>query len=376
MTLQNYRLITNKIIVPILPLLTAILFVLFTALDGGYTIILHKDIPLFQKMLLNMAFYFPALSSITFFVISYRVIGKAPENAFSPIPIIGYALLLLNFYIGIGLLHIADLRFTVVVAQMGFCTALLVMGNCVNWYFYVPANALYAILEFVCSFTEQRMMKWETWNPALEANQGELYYIPITSLAFMVIITLINLMVEKDAKKNFEMVNRLRYAKYHDILTGAYNRSYLTKKLFENKFFFTIDIDHFKKLNDGFGHEMGDKCLKKFADIVNSNIRKDDKLIRYGGEEFIVLFAGTSTKEEMHRKANDLRKVVEEETSKIKDMSDPDFVAPFTISIGVGYMDPRYTLEENIKVSDKYLYEAKEKGRNRVISILNSEHPW
>ena len=78
----------------------------------------------------------------------------------------------------------------------------------------------------------------------------------------------------------------------------------------------------------------------------------------------------------MHQKANDLRKIVEEETSKIKDMTDPDFIAPFTISMGVGYVDPRYTLEENIKVADKYLYEAKEKGRNRVISILNSDHPW
>ena len=372
MTLQNYRLITNKIIVPILPLLTAILFALFTALAGGYSIILHKDIPFLQKMLLNMSFYFPVLSSTTFFIISYREVGKTPENTFSPIPAISYVLLLLNFYIGIGLLHIAGLGFNVVIAQMGFCTALLVMGNYVNWYFYVPANALYVILEFVCPFVEQHMMKWETWNPALEANQGELYYI----LIFMAIITLINRMVEKDAKKNFEMVNRLRYAKFHDILTGAYNRSCLTKKLFENKFFFMIDIDHFKKLNDNFTHEMGDKCLKKFAEIVNSNIRKEDKLIRYGGEEFIILFNGASTKEEMHQKANDLRKTVEEETSKIKNMADPNFVAPFTISIGVGYMDPRYTLEENIKVADKYLYEAKNKGRNRVVSILNSEHPW
>ncbi len=376
MTLQNYRLVSNKIIIPIMPLITAILFAVFTALDRGYLIILHKDFNFLQKVLLNFSFYLPILTSAIFYVISIKYIGKVQEDTFSPIPIISYVLAFLNFYTGIGFLHLADLRFTIVVAQMGFCMALLVMGNYVNWYLYVPANTLYVILEFICSFVEQHMMNWKTWNPALEANQGELYYLPITSIAFMAIITLINRMVEKDAKRNFEIVRSLRWAKFHDVLTGAYNRTYLTRKLFEEKFFLMIDIDYFKKLNDGFGHDMGDKCLVKFAEIVKDTIRKEDKLIRYGGEEFIVLFNGTSTKNDMHYKADQLRKKVEEETSKIKDMADPNFVAPFTISIGVGYMDTRYTLEENIKVADKYLYEAKEKGRNRVISILNSDHPW
>ena len=135
-----------------------------------------------------------------------------------------------------------------------------------------------------------------------------------------------------------------------------------------------IDIDHFKRLNDNFTHEMGDKCLKKFAEIVNKSTRKDDKLIRYGGEEFIILLNGESTEGEMQRRADELRLRVEKETSEIKDLADPNFIAPFTISIGIGYTNPRYTLEENIKVADKYLYEAKEKGRNRVVSRLNSDH--
>lgn len=169
---------------------------------------------------------------------------------------------------------------------------------------------------------------------------------------------------------------RLQYVMEHDPLTGAYNRTSLKREYFVNKFFFMTDIDLFKKLNDNFSHEMGDKCLKKFAEIVRNNIRKEDRLIRYGGEEFIVVLEGVSTKEAMHQKADNLRKAVEEETSKIKDFSDPNFVAPFTISVGVGYTDPKYTLEENIKVADKYLYEAKNKGRNRVVSILNSDHPY
>ena len=169
---------------------------------------------------------------------------------------------------------------------------------------------------------------------------------------------------------------RLQYVMEHDPLTGAYNRTSLKREYFVNKFFFMTDIDLFKKLNDNFSHEMGDKCLKKFAEIVRNNIRKEDRFIRYGGEEFIVVLEGVSTKEAMHQKADNLRKAVEEETSKIKDFSDPKFVAPFTISVGVGYMDPKYTLEENIKVADKYLYEAKNKGRNRVVSVLNSDHPY
>ena len=65
---------------------------------------------------------------------------------------------------------------------------------------------------------------------------------------------------------------RLQYITEHDPLTGAYNRTSLKREYFLNKFFFMIDIDHFKKLNDNFTHEMGDKCLKKFAEIDVSTI--------------------------------------------------------------------------------------------------------
>lgn len=292
------------------------------------------------------------------------------------IPVTCYSVTLFLFGIDCILVTYMPIKYCGIIGQISFCIALLVIGNAVTWRFYLPANILYSILVFIGSNLENKLTP-DTWLPW----KADLVYLPLhltvpTVIMVMVATTILNRLSEIDGRRAYKDRERLHYLTEHDPLTGAFNRSKLIREDFLNKFFFMIDIDHFKRLNDNFTHEMGDKCLKKFAEIVNNNIRKEDRLIRYGGEEFIVLFAGTSTKEEMQDRANQLRVAVEEGTSEIKDMADPNFVAPFTISMGIGYMDSRYTLEENIKVADKYLYEAKEKGRNQVISILNSDHPW
>ena len=292
------------------------------------------------------------------------------------IPILCYTVTLFLFGIDCVLVTYMPIKYCGIIGQVSFCIALLVIGNAVTWHYYLPANIVYSVLVLVGSYFENKLTPgdWLPW-------KSELIYLPThltipTVIMVMVAVTILNRLSEIDSIRSYKDREALQYLTEHDPLTGAYNRTSLKREYFLDKFFFMIDIDHFKKLNDNFSHEMGDKCLKKFAEIVRNNIRKEDRLIRYGGEEFIILFNGESTKEEMHQKADDLRKAVEEETSKIKDFADPNFVAPFTISVGVNHMNPNYTLEDNIKVADKYLYEAKEKGRNRVVSSLNSDHPW
>ena len=292
------------------------------------------------------------------------------------IPILCYTVTLLLFGVDCVLVTYMPIKYCGIIGQISFCIALLVIGNAVTWHYYLPANILYSVLVFIGSVLENKLTPtdWLPW-------KADLVYLPLqltvpTVILVMIATTVLNRLSEIDSRRSYMDRERLQYIMEHDPLTDAYNRTSLKKEYFVNKFFFMTDIDFFKKLNDNFSHEMGDKCLKKFADIVRNNIRKEDRLIRYGGEEFIILFNSESTKEEMHQKADDLRKAVEEETSKIKDFADPNFVAPFTISVGVNYTDPRFTLEDNIKIADKYLYEAKKKGRNRVISALNSDHPY
>lgn len=376
MTFSSYRLKNNKVSINLIPAFVCSVFALFIGLDGS---ILARQFDMGWIGYVAVASIISPSWVITLVYVSYtsrkfkQQLSRKDEII---IPILCYTITLFLFGIDCVLVTYMPIKYCGIIGQVSFCIALLVIGNAVTWHYYLPANIVYSVLVLVGSYFENKLTPgdWLPW-------KSELIYLPThltipTVIMVMVAVTILNRLSEIDSIRSYKDREALQYLTEHDPLTGAYNRTSLKREYFLNKFFFMIDIDHFKKLNDNFSHEMGDKCLKKFAEIVRNNIRKEDRLIRYGGEEFIILFNGESTKEEMHQKADDLRKAVEEETSRIKDFADPNFVAPFTISVGVNHMNPNYTLEDNIKVADKYLYEAKEKGRNRVVSSLNSDHPW
>ena len=376
MTFSSYRLKNNKVSINLIPAFVCSVFTLFIGLDGS---ILAQQFDMGWIGYVAVASIISPSWVITLVYVSYtsrkfkQQLSRKDEII---IPILCYTVTLLLFGVDCVLVTYMPIKYCGIIGQVSFCIALLVIGNAVTWHYYLPANIIYSVLVLVGSYFENKLTPgdWLPW-------KSELIYLPTqltipTVIMIMVAVTILNRLSEIDSIRSYKDREALQYLTEHDPLTGAYNRTSLKREYFLDKFFFMIDIDHFKKLNDNFSHEMGDKCLKKFAEIVRNNIRKEDRLIRYGGEEFIILFNGGSTKEEMHQKADDLRKAVEEETSKIKDFADPNFVAPFTISVGVNHMNPNYTLEDNIKVADKYLYEAKEKGRNRVVSNLNSDHPW
>ena len=376
MTFSSYRLKNNKVSINLIPAFVCSVFALFIGLDGS---ILAQQFDMGWIGYVAVASIISPSWVITLVYVSYtsrkfkQQLSRKDEII---IPILCYTVTLLLFGVDCVLVTYMPIKYCGIIGQVSFCIALLVIGNAVTWHYYLPANIVYSVLVLVGSYFENKLTPgdWLPW-------KSELIYLPThltipTVIMIMVAVTILNRLSEIDSIRSYKDREALQYLTEHDPLTGAYNRTSLKREYFLNKFFFMIDIDHFKKLNDNFSHEMGDKCLKKFAEIVRNNIRKEDRLIRYGGEEFIILFNGESTKEEVHQKADDLRKAVEEETSRIKDFADPNFVAPFTISVGVNHMNPNYTLEDNIKVADKYLYEAKEKGRNRVVSSLNSDHPW
>ena len=376
MTFSSYRLKNNKVSINLIPAFVCSVFALFIGLDGS---ILAQQFGMGWRGYAAVASIISPSLVITLVYISYTSRKFKQQLSHKDeiiIPILCYTVTLLLFGVDCVLVTYMPIKYCGIIGQISFCIALLVIGNAVTWHYYLPANILYSVLVFIGSVLENKLTPtdWLPW-------KADLVYLPLqltvpTVILVMIATTVLNRLSEIDSKRSYMDRERLQYIMEHDPLTEAYNRTSLKIEYFVNKFFFMTDIDFFKKLNDNFSHEMGDKCLKKFADIVRNNIRKEDRLIRYGGEEFIILFNGESTKEEMHQKADDLRKAIEEETSKIKDFADPNFVAPFTISVGVNYANPNYTLEDNIKIADKYLYEAKKKGRNRVISALNSDHPY
>lgn len=178
---------------------------------------------------------------------------------------------------------------------------------------------------------------------------------------------------EKVQARTYELEvanEELEKLSHFDFLTGLHNRrkfseyvEYLFKQSKRNQQPYTvmmIDIDYFKKVNDNYGHEMGDHVLKKIAQILTDSIRQTDFVARLGGEEFIVVLPST-TLEGANLVAEKIRQSVERATI-IENHS-------LTISIGISVAS-EHDLKANDTVlrADKCLYLAKEQGRNRIVS--------
>jgi len=153
-----------------------------------------------------------------------------------------------------------------------------------------------------------------------------------------------------------------------DTLTGLLNRSLLYQNLeqaiAQNKrkdipmTIITFDIDHFKTVNDTFGHDVGDTVLKKLGTLLKARVRQTDKIFRLGGEEFMVLLFDTDL-EEGQKVAENLRTMI----------ASTPFIPgyPVTVSLGVATLLPNEKMTDWVKRSDEYLYIGKASGRNQVV---------
>jgi two-component system cell cycle response regulator len=160
-----------------------------------------------------------------------------------------------------------------------------------------------------------------------------------------------------------------------DQLTGLHNRRYMSRHLDtliagahrsgKSIAFLIMDIDHFKSVNDTYGHDIGDEVLREFASRISANVRGIDLACRYGGEEFVVVMPDTDTAF-AYTVAERLRKSVEETPFVIS--RDPGKLK-VTISIGIADSAGRQdSADALLHRADQALYRAKREGRNRVIA--------
>lgn len=166
---------------------------------------------------------------------------------------------------------------------------------------------------------------------------------------------------------------KLRLLNTTDELTQLRNRRYFNE-IYENEYLrayrektalsvVLFDIDHFKKLNDTFGHQFGDQCLREAANIIRANIRRPmDTVARYGGEEFVAVLPNTSL-ESAVSVAQDIV-----ETFRSLTLSVSEHQVKMTVSVGVASAvpDQREGYEKLLRIADSLLYRAKESGRDRV----------
>ena len=187
------------------------------------------------------------------------------------------------------------------------------------------------------------------------------------------IVAAIEVFTDERYKKDTYSENRkLKELLVTDPLTKISNRRYLDFHLesckkeadeFETTFgLLFFDIDKFKGVNDTYGHDIGDEILKLMSRTISSNIRGDDKIGRWGGEEFIAVIK-IDHLGGLEKIANKLRLLVSKSEHKLEN----DEELRVTVSIGGTLYKPGESLIELVKRADSYMYQAKEKGRNRVI---------
>jgi len=150
-------------------------------------------------------------------------------------------------------------------------------------------------------------------------------------------------------------------------LTGVYNRRHferrikeeLKKSRLEGKALSLVilDLDHFKSINDRFGHDKGDQVLKATTNLIQERLQGKGTLARWGGEEFVILLPGLS--------ADDAKDLAETLRKDISNMC-LDGAGSITASFGVAGLAPDDTFDTLVKKADNMLYEAKANGRNRV----------
>ncbi len=176
------------------------------------------------------------------------------------------------------------------------------------------------------------------------------------------------------ALRNGNLYGRLKELSVRDELTGLYNRRDCDKTIQRELIRATrfkrqlsvlmIDIDHFKKFNDRYGHQEGDKMLQEFAALLKASLRDVDYISRWGGEEFLVILPSTEPEGALNAAEKIRRRVSQHSFDNLKITSD----FQFTVSIGVAtFPDDGKTAEELVSRADQALYTAKGGGRNRVI---------
>jgi len=164
----------------------------------------------------------------------------------------------------------------------------------------------------------------------------------------------------------------LRDQSIRDALTGLFNRRFMQESLERETIrarrknhplsLLFLDIDHFKRFNDTFGHDAGDFVLQSIAELLRSFFRGDDVACRCGGEEFAVILPESSSRNAALR-ADELRAAVKALKLQYKDTR----LGPISISVGVAAFPEQCTTpEELLKVADQCLYQSKTLGRDRV----------
>lgn len=170
--------------------------------------------------------------------------------------------------------------------------------------------------------------------------------------------------------ENNRLYNKIKESSQIDDLTGLYNRNHFFSIVERNSrntekpyAIIMIDLDNFKRCNDTYGHQCGDIVLKKISDIIKCNLRKEDIVARYGGEEIIVCMYDVDKPSYVYYRMEHIRRIIEKTIIYYKN-SQPSI----TVSMGISILkNNSENMEQVIRRADINLYKAKNSGKNKII---------
>lgn len=230
--------------------------------------------------------------------------------------------------------------------------------------FLIVYDGLVASLMIAIGFCAACLTLLLTGNPVLPAG-FEWSYLPVF---IFILISGSILSADRIAQQK-----ALRLKAGFDCLTGLHNRHHMEESLRREIARATrsntplgvmmLDIDHFKQINDRYGHLVGDCILKGMGEQLVQLIRDEDIACRFGGEEFLLILPGADGKQ-LQQRAEQIREQLADTLLTL--LENRKNQQPITVSIGLGLLQPGMNLQELINTADTALYRAKQAGRNRV----------
>jgi diguanylate cyclase (GGDEF)-like protein len=230
------------------------------------------------------------------------------------------------------------------------------------------ALILFFILGYVC-FT---FLYWMEYNNAFNLIVPAVFFLGAVLILFVGTLAL-------QTAIEIKRMSALQYENVTDHLIGIHNRRYLDRRTDEEisrarrydmqLSLLLLDIDHFKIVNDNYGHQIGDRVLMSLGQLLFREVRDTDIVARYGGEEIAVLAPHTSVASAIEL-AERLRRSVEKSIMVPANEHEKRQAITITVSIGVAGLDKQTVDHQSfIHRADKALYGAKQRGRNRVVDF-------
>jgi diguanylate cyclase (GGDEF)-like protein len=240
-----------------------------------------------------------------------------------------------------------------------------------SWSFLVGIIGL-----FIAGYITYAALRWQSHETIADMLVPAIFFL---TAVFILLVSYLSL----QTALSLQRISRLERESITDPLTGMYNRRHMDRRLVEEverarRYGYPLsimlfDIDHFKKINDQHGHQLGDVVLKNLSRILSGAVRRTDIVARYGGEEILIITPHTEL-EEAYELADRIRVLVQD--SEVADIRTHEGRQPIHVTTSGGVAEDHKDMESTrilIELADEALYKAKSEGRNCVIQAKNSE---